>query len=128
MVNKVTLVTEPDDIEQDGLRILLTNLDNEQSQIISDSLTKLNYVPNTILYIWNQGDISWLIDKKHKSDFIIFNAESENEIITGYMSAQKNSAYFGTLKNLSEVNPRRIYNEEECTKLLQNVIGIYEQQ
>jgi hypothetical protein len=128
MTNKVILVTEPDDILQDGLRLLLVNLTSEQTQIISDALTSLTSLPTIVLYVWNTGEISWLFDKKLKSDLIIFNAESVNEIIIGYMAAQKNSAYFGNLKDLSTINPQGIYNIDDCKNLLLNAIEKYEQQ
>lgn len=128
MTNKVILVTEPDDILQDGLRILLVNLTNEQTQIISDALTSFTSLPTIILYVWNTSETSWLFDKKPKSNLIIFNAESTNEIIIGYMAAQKNSAYFGNLKDLSSINPQGIYNIDDCKNLLLNAIEKYEQQ
>jgi hypothetical protein len=128
MTNKVILVTEPDDILQDGLRILLVNLTNEQTQIISDALTSFTSLPTIILYVWNTSETSWLFDKKPKSNLIIFNAESANEIIIGYMAAQKNSAYFGNLKDLSSINPQGIYNIDDCKNLLLNAIEKYEQQ
>ncbi len=128
MTNKVILVTEPDDILQDGLRILLVNLTNEQTQIISDALTSFPSLPTIILYVWNTSETSWLFDKKPKSNLIIFNAESANEIIIGYMAAQKNSAYFGNLKDLSNINPQGIYNIDDCKNLLLNAIEKYEQQ
>lgn len=128
MTNKVILVTEPDDTLQDGLRILLVNLTNEQTQIISDALTSFTSLPTIILYVWNTSETSWLFDKKPKSNLIIFNAGSANEIIIGYMAAQKNSAYFGNLKDLSSINPQGIYNTDDCKNLLLNAIEKYEQQ
>lgn len=127
MTNKVILVTEPDDVLYDGLRILLVNLTNEQTQIISDSLTSIPSLPTIILYVWNVGGDTWLFDKKQKSNLIIFNAESENEIIIGYMAAQRNSAYFGNLKNLSNINTQGIYNIDDCKNLLLSAIEKYEQ-
>ena len=63
-----------------------------------------------------------------KSNLIIFNAEAANEIIIGYMAAQKNSAYFGNLKDLSNINPQGIYNIDDCKNLLLTAIEKYEQQ
>lgn len=128
MSNKVILVTAPDDILVDGLRILLVNLTNEQTQIISDALTGIPSLPTIVLYVWNTNENDWLFDKKQKSNLIIFNAESENEIIIGYMAAQRNSAYFGNLKNLSNINPQGIYNIDDCKNLLLSAIEKYEQQ
>jgi predicted DNA binding protein len=123
MSNKVLLVTPPDDVLLDGIRILLVDLVPEQQQIISDALTQLDSIPNVILYVWNStNDINWLLDKKSKSDAIIFNADSENDVIIGYMAAQSNSHYFGTLKILSMVNNSTIYNIDQVSTILENII------
>jgi hypothetical protein len=127
MTNKVILVTEPDDVNYDALRILLVNLTTDQTQLLSEALSKIDHMPVTVLYIWTNGDTNWLFDKKHKSNQIIFNAEHQNQIITGYMAAQRDSAYFGTLKDLDKVNIKAIYNIDDCIKLLETVIGNYEQ-
>lgn len=127
MTNKVILVTEPDDVSYDALRILLVNLTTDQTQLLSEALSKIDHMPVTVLYIWTNGDTNWLFDKKHKSNQIIFNAEHQNQIITGYMAAQRGSAYFGTLKDLDKVNIKAIYNIDDCIKLLETAIGNYEQ-
>jgi hypothetical protein len=123
MSNKVLLVTPSDDVLLDGIRILLVDLIPEQQQIISDALTQLVSIPNIILYVWNStNDINWLLDKKSKSDTIIFNAANENDVIIGYMAAQSNSHYFGTLKILSMVNNSTIYNIDQVLTILENTI------
>jgi predicted DNA binding protein len=126
MSDKVLLVTAPDDVLVDGVRILLVDLVPEQQQIVSNALAQLATIPNVVLYIWNSSDdASWLLDKKSKSDTIIFNANSENDVIIGYMAAQSNSHYFGTLKILSLVNNSTIYNIEQVSTILENVIKQY---
>ena len=128
MNSKVILVTDPDDVAYDGVRLLLVNLTADQTQLLSTALSKINNLPMVVLYIWNNSSSDWLFDKKHKSQHIIFNAEHENELIIGYMSAQRNSSYFGILKNLAKVNTKAIYSIDDCIKLLETVIGTYEQQ
>ena len=128
MNSKVILVTDPDDVAYDGVRLLLVNLTADQTQLLSTALSKINNLPMVVLYIWNNSSSDWLFDKKHKSDHIIFNAEHENQLMTGYMSAQRNSSYFGILKNLAKVNTKAIYSIDDCIKLLETVIGTYEQQ
>jgi len=126
MSDKVLLVTTPDDVLVDGVRILLVDLVPEQQQIVSTALAQLDTIPNVVLYIWNSShDALWLLDKKSKSDTIIFNANSENDVIIGYMAAQSNSHYFGTLKILSVVNNSTIYNIEQVSTILENVIKQY---
>lgn len=129
MSNKVIIVTPPDDIPVDGLRILLVDLTPDQTNIISQSLTRLETIPTTITYVWNtSNDISWLLDKKHKSFLIFFNADSENDAIIGYMAAQANSYYFGNLKSLSQVNQNAIYDTEQIFNLMENIIQQYVRQ
>jgi len=119
MTDSVILVTDPDDVQVDGLRLLLVDLNVDQNQIVSDSLARSEGFGSIVSYIWRSGDsVDWLLDKKHKSDLIIFNADSENDIIIGYMAAQKYSYYFGTLKILSPANNRNIYNADDVTKIL----------
>lgn len=126
MIDKIVLVTEPDDIVVDGFRILLVDLTNEQSQIISDAINKLNFTSNVIIYVANISSVEWLIDKKHKSKIIIFNADSTNELLTGYLAAQPNAYYIGNLKIFGKVNKRVIYSVDEVVDIINKTIGHYE--
>lgn len=124
MTDKVIVVTPPDDILIDGIRILLVDLDSSQTQCISDALNQLTDNSTIITYLWNStNDVDWLLDKKQKSQLIIFNANSDNDIIIGYMAAQKNSHYFGILRSLTAVNNCVIYNTDEVHNLLEKVIN-----
>ena len=124
MTDKVIIVTPPDDILIDGVRVLLVDLNNSQTQLISDALNQLTEDVTIVTYLWNSTDsIDWLLDKKHKSQLIIFNADSDNDIIVGYMAAQKNSHYFGTLRSLTAANNCVIYNTDQIHNLLEKVIN-----
>jgi hypothetical protein len=119
MKSQITLVSPPDDVYHTAVRILLVDLDQDQTQVISESLLKISDVPNVILYVWNNdNEISWLFDKHLKSDLIVFNADSIKQEVIGFMAAQTNSCYFGTLKDLSIVNNKAIYNIEMFTDIL----------
>ena len=119
MTGKVLVVTPPDDVMLDGFRLLLVDLDADQTKTVSDSLLKISSDTLVITYLWNTNDsIDWLLDKKIKSNLIIFNANSQNELIVGYMAAQKKSHYFGTLKSLASVNAKAIYASEDCESLI----------
>ena len=129
MVDKVIIVTPPDDVQIDGLRILLVDLTHEQTNLISQSLTRLETIPKTITYVWNtSNDVQWLLDKKYKSFLTFFNADSDNDAIIGYMAAQANSYYFGNLKSLSLANQNAIYDTEQIFNLMENVIQQYVRQ
>jgi hypothetical protein len=119
MTGKVLVVTTPDDVVLDGFRLLLVDLDADQTKTVSDSLLKISSDTTVVTYMWGSNDDSyWLLDKKAKSDLIIFNANSQNELIVGYMAAQKNSHYFGTLKTLAQANAKAIYASEDCESLI----------
>jgi len=127
MSDKVLLVTAPDDTSIDAIRILLVNLTQDQTQIISDTIKEFTSIPNLVLYVWNDDhEYSWLFDKKQKSQIIIFNAESANDLVVGYLAAHHKSHYFGTLKTLAIVNKNAIYNVNDCVNLLNNLIIRYE--
>lgn len=120
MLDKVTVVTPPDDFLIDGTRLLLVDLEPEQTKFISDSLLNLNFDKHLILYFYQSNEnIDWFIDKKHKSDIIIFNAESTNDLLVGYLAAQSNSFYFGTLKILNKLNNSAIYSSSDFIKIFE---------
>ena len=125
MTNKVLLVTSPDDVLDDGLRILMVGLTNDQTNLISQALTRLGNIPTIVGYIVNGTEVEWFLDKKPKCDLIIFNADSENDVIIGYMAAQSNGYYFGNLKSLSQANQNAIYDSEQIFNLLENAIEHY---
>lgn len=128
MTEKVILVTPPDDVLQDGVRVLLVDLTQEQTNILSDALKQLSpeYHTAGVIYVWNSWSdtkTDWLIEKKHKSDFIIFNAESNNELLVGYLAAQPNSYYFGILRSLQSANNSAIYNTDQVIQLLEKTLA-----
>lgn len=125
-MDNILVVTPPDDIHTDGFRLLLVDLTADQSQIVSDSLLNLKSIPPTVVYSWKSDDLDeWLLQKKKKSDLIIFNAESSKHLLIGYLSAQINTYYFGTLRTLSTVNNRELLNTDHCIELLDNYITQY---
>jgi hypothetical protein len=127
-MNKITLVTEPDDILVDAFRILCVNLTVDQTQFLSDIVNDMEYIVDTVVYVWNDGDDEkWLFDKKTKSNLIVFNASTECGEINGYLAAQPNSFYFGPLRNLSLVNIRDIYDATDFKDTLLEYIRKYEQ-
>ena len=119
MSDHVVIVTSPDDFLPDSFRFLIFDLTENQTQIISQSLLRLNKVGNIVVYSARSADpIDWISDKKLKSDFVIFNAESLDDVMVGYFGAQRNSYYFGTLKKLNKINKSAIYSVEDVVKLL----------
>lgn len=127
--NKLLLVTPPDDVFVDALRILLVGISPEKTNMISDALTKLPNIPDTVLYMWNSNNpVEWLIDKKHKAQTIIFDVDGVSGEIAGYLLAQKNSHYFGIVKDLGLINNSTILDGEQCYNILENVIKQYETQ
>jgi hypothetical protein len=126
MIDKILLITEPDDVAQDGPRILTVDLSPVHNQIISDSLANLSVFPNIIIYSWTIGnDISWLIDKSRKSQLIFFNAESQDQTIVGYLASKSNAFYFGNLRSLNHVNKSVLFDSEETKEILTKMINLY---
>jgi hypothetical protein len=118
-MDKITLVTAPDDITNDGFRILCVDLNQDQNQIVSDTLNTIESTMECIVYVWTSGEPEqWLFDKKQKSNLIIFNGASHNGEVVGYLSAQPNSVYFGPLKMLAGINNRDIYDVDVCKNFL----------
>jgi hypothetical protein len=132
MTDKILIVTDPDDTLLQGIRILHVELTQEQSSMVSTALLNCA-LPHTIInYVWKMGNpVSYLLDKVTKSDIIIFNANVENngaiELIIGWIAAQHNSYYFGTLRDLHRANNRAIYNADDILTLLEKVAKQHEQ-
>ena len=126
MTANITLITPPDDVYKDALRVLLVDVTHEQSQLITEALTQIDDSIDTVIYVWTGSQsIEWLVDKKHKSDFIVFNADSQYENIVGYIAAQPNSYYMGVLRNLEIINNRAIKDVEVCANIFENYITNY---
>lgn len=124
MTNKVILVTPPDDVLYDGFRILLVSLDQTQTQMLSSALYAIEDLPSTIVYIYNPGDdTDWLFDKKLKSNIIIFDADSADQALVGYLTAQKNSYHFGDQKTLRKIANSAIYDMHGLKQILEEQIS-----
>jgi hypothetical protein len=125
MTDRILVVTPPDDILLDGIRITHVDLTEEQSSIISTALIN-STLPHTIInYVWKMGNrVDWLLDKIAKSDLIIFNPHDSDpgkDMIIGWTTAQPQSYYFGTLKDLHLANDRVIYNSDDILILLEKI-------
>lgn len=123
MTDRILVVTSPDDTLLDGIRITHLALTEEQSSIVSSALLNYDHPNALINYVWKIGDkVDWLIDKVAKSHLVVFNADSESiELILGWISAQPQSYYFGTLRDLHLVNNRVIYTSNDILNLLEKV-------
>ena len=123
MNNKITIVTAPDDVLFDGVRILIYGLEKEQELLVSSIIYNLNDYKPTIIYVSNgQNDTEWVLDKKQKCSIIVFNAEAVDQTMIGYLAAQSNSYYFGELRALKIANGNRIKSKEELTKIMEDQI------
>jgi hypothetical protein len=121
--NKITIITSPDDISQDGVRILVYGCKEEHTLLISSVIYQLEECKPTIIYVSNgQNDSEWALDKKLKCSIIIFNADADDQTMIGYLAAQSNSYYFGQLRTLDVVNSNRIDSKEQLTKIMEDHI------
>ncbi len=126
MTDKVILVTYPDDILDDGVRILLVDLTEEQNEVVSRALTEFETIPLVIVYPWKIGDnVNWLFDKMHKSHLIIFNADSNDTTLVGYFAGKPNSFYFGELGQLKIVNRSAIFDVVQTKEVLKYTFRKY---
>lgn len=130
MSERILVVTPPDDILLQGIRILHVELTDDQSSLVSNALMNCQSPYTMINYVWKMGNpVDWLLDKIPKCDLIIFNAEgAENcDLIIGWIAAQPQSYYFGYLKDLHMANDRAIFNSEGILNLLEKISTYYEQ-
>lgn len=126
MTDKLIIVTPPDDILLQGIRVLHVQLDEEQSSIVSNALMQTTFPHNIINYVWKMGNrVDWLLDKATKCDLILFNASGPTDpgldVILGWVSAQHQSHYFGILRDLHLVNDRVIYSSDDIITLLEKI-------
>lgn len=123
MNDKIIVVTSPDDVLQDGGRLLVVDLTEDQMAVVSKALSELDVFNRIVLYVWNsKDDYDWMLDKRLKSDLIIFNADSFDQQLIGYMAAQPNSCYFGTLKNISKVNDTVINELSQLVNIMEKTL------
>ena len=123
MNDKIIVVTSPDDVLQDGGRLLVVDLTEDQMAVVSKALSELDVFNRIVLYVWNsKDDYDWMLDKRLKSDLIIFNADSFDQQLIGYMAAQPNSCYFGTLKNISKVNDTAINELSQLVNIMEKTL------
>jgi len=126
MTDKLIMVTAPDDTLVNGGRIAVIDLTVDQTALISTALTELDSISCIVTYVWSeQDDVSWALDKIQKSQIIIFNADSINQTLVGYIAGKMNSYYFGTLKSLNQVNNSVIYDVDQCKTILTNIFDRY---
>jgi hypothetical protein len=126
MTDKLIMVTAPDDTLINGGRITVIDLTADQTTLVSTALTELDSISCIVTYIWSaQDDVSWALDKIQKSQIIIFNADSINQTLVGYIAGKMNSYYFGTLKSLNQVNNSVIYDVDQCKTILTNIFDRY---
>jgi hypothetical protein len=126
MTDKLIMVTAPDDTLVNGGRITVIDLTVDQTALISAALTELDSISCIVTYVWSEyDDVTWVLDKIQKSQIIIFNADSTNQTLIGYVAGKMNSYYFGTLKSLNQVNNSVIYDVDHCKSILTNVFDRY---
>ena len=127
MTDKIIVITPPDDVLQNGFRILAVDLTGEQLNYLSSAIQDLGTTDNVIVFVWKVGyDVNWALDKSYKSNAIIFNADSIDQTLIGLLAGKKKSAYFGELRSIKEVNKSVLHDREQCFNFLDNLLGSYE--
>lgn len=109
MLDKVVVVTSPDDVLIDAKRILLFDPTIEQTQLISTCLANNDFGCDIVFYIWRFGDdINWLLDKILKYDIAILNADTQEQALLGYIFSKPNSYYIGNIRSLDKLKKSAI--------------------
>ena len=123
MNNKIVLVTAPDDLLTDGVRLCLVNLNQDQLNMLTQVLSSLQTSVPVIAYIWNPKDpYDWFLDKKVKSDVILFNTQTHTQTLNGYLSAHTNCYYFGTLREVTHLYSKEITSTEQLSAIVSRAV------
>lgn len=124
MSEKIIVVTPPDDIWDDAERITLVDLNPEQSKTISDIITSVDITSNIVIYNFQHlNDEQWLVDKIQKSQLVFYNAESDNQLLVGYLLNNKNAYSLGVRRGLDFVNNRKILEQQEIRTMIENLVN-----
>lgn len=124
MTDKITIVTYPDDYLENGKRLLLVDLDLAQKELVSRAMLSVDTRDNLICYSYQSNeDIEWAVDKSLKSQLIVVNANSSNQVLVGYFLAKSNCYYLGDLKGLNNIIARVIYDSDQFVNILEKTFG-----
>jgi hypothetical protein len=116
-MTQIKIITSPDDVYDNCVRLLCVDLNKEQTEFISNTLKKIEN--DCAVYIWTtDDDAEWLFDKVFKSDVIILNCESEHQDIVGWIMGFKKTKYLGNPKKLKIINKNAIYSEQDILQSL----------
>ena len=119
MSSKIFVITSPDDVEYDALRIVAVDLAPEQSHLLSEVLKTIKVDRDINLYVYsNLDDASWLIDKSNKADYIFANPLSDDQQIVGYIASKRQSHFFGETKITKALNKRSVLSQEHIIEIL----------
>jgi len=117
--NSICLVTAPDDVLYKAKRLLLVDLTIDQQNFVSDVLRET--ASNFVVYVWNVGDdIEWLLDKQLKSDVVLVNLQSTEQLVVGYFLGYKKTFYFGDSKKVQKFSANAIYSTEQLLNIIED--------
>ena len=118
----ILVVTSPDDYFDTAIRILIVDCDEVQTKTLSDLFLSLNLSEDVVVYHWRWSDSEeWLIDKINKSDLIVYNAESDNQTIVGYLLGLKYAYSIGTRRSLQKINDRAVIDVNILKQLIEKL-------
>ena len=121
MTSKIFVITAPDDVDYDALRIVSADLTPEQSQMLSNVLKNISLDRDINLYVHsNSDDYQWVIDKSGKADLIFGNTVSDDQQIVGFLASKRQSHFFGDSKLTKSLNKKSIFSEEQIAQIIRN--------
>ena len=113
------MITDPDDVEYDALRIVAVDLAPDQSHSLSEVLKTIQIDKDINLYVYsNSDDIAWLIDKSIKADYIFANPQSDDQHLVGYIASKRQSHFFGETKITKALNKKSVLSQDHIVEIL----------
>lgn len=120
MNSKIVLITAPDDVEYDALKIAAVDLAPEQSEALSQVVKLIDIDRDINLYVYNLwDDLKWIIDKASKADIVFANAGSDNQQLIGFLASKRHTHLFGESTLSKALNKEPVFSQEQ----IEHIIG-----
>ena len=119
MNSKIVLITAPDDVEYDALKIAAVDLAPEQSESLSQVVKNLDIDRDINLYVYNLwDDLKWIIDKSSKADIVFANAGSDNQQLLGFLASKRHTHLFGESALGKALNKEPVFSQQQLEHIL----------
>jgi hypothetical protein len=128
MSGKITLITPPDIFENSNPSILFIHLTDEEQDVVSKWLAKMNLDIDLNFYVYGgESNVSWFLYALNRCEYKYINIDCVNYItqaLSGYALTKNNVFYSTKDDNLvgvySHINNNRVSNIEQ---FLESILG-----